>query len=117
MPYTPPAGNAVIFNFTGGVAYLPPSGNHVIFNFGSVPLPPAGTTTLRQATSGLMLEREDDPAWSMRRPAPVIGQVIPPAPSWVTVRTLRDEEDAPRVRIQLLTSFIVRPRPMTFVTA
>lgn len=33
MPYTPPAGNAVNFNFTG--AYTPPAGNAVNFQFGS----------------------------------------------------------------------------------
>jgi hypothetical protein len=35
MPYTPPAGNAVNFNFTGGT-YTPPLGNNTIFNFAGV---------------------------------------------------------------------------------
>jgi hypothetical protein len=41
MPYTPPAGNAVNFNFTG--AYSPPTGNNVIFNFGGGGPPPPGS--------------------------------------------------------------------------
>lgn len=34
MPYSPPAGNAVVFDFTSG-AYTPPTGNVVVFDFGS----------------------------------------------------------------------------------
>jgi len=39
VPYTPPAGNAVNFNFSG--AYTAPAAGSVVFNFGASPTPPS----------------------------------------------------------------------------
>ena len=60
MPYSPPAGNAALFNFTTG-AYAPPAGAAVTFNFGGGGPPPPPPpqpqlpTALRQAR-----QHEDD---------------------------------------------------------
>lgn len=56
MPYTPPAGNAVNFNFAG--PYSAPGGNHVIFNFGGTPPPPA-----LALPTGLRLALNGDDGW------------------------------------------------------
>lgn len=83
MPYTPPAGNAVGFNFTG--SYSPPGAAAVHFDFGAVPPPPptAKSTHLliAQAT-----EEEEIYYGVRRRTAPliVLTAIYPPPsrPSW-----------------------------------
>jgi len=72
MPYTPPAGNAVIFDFSG--SYTVPPGNAVIFNFGGGGPPPPQA----QLPTGLRLARiyEDDWFFSRQtRFAPIPGVV------------------------------------------
>src|SRR6478736_1552556 len=39
MPYTPPAGNSVNYNFTD-IPYVRPPAHSILFNFGAVPGPP-----------------------------------------------------------------------------
>lgn len=70
MPYTPPAGNAVLFNFSG--TYTVPAGNAVVFNFGGGGPPPPQN----QLPTGLRQARIAEDDWmfiSRRRFAPPIA--------------------------------------------
>jgi hypothetical protein len=61
VPYTPPAGNAVTFNFSG--TYVVPPGNAVIFNFGGgSPAPPQA-----QSPTGIRQARLHEEDWFFSR--------------------------------------------------
>jgi len=74
MPYTPPTGNAVTFNFTG--SYTVPPGNAVVFNFGGGG-PPPPTAQLPTGLRALQLFEEDWFFLKRNRFAPIPGPVIP----------------------------------------
>lgn len=81
MPYTPPSGHSVVFNFTAG-PYAPPGGHSVVFNFGALPTPPAGSGTGAAVVAHTQQE-EDFLYYGVRRPA---GLATPPAPVPATMR-------------------------------
>jgi hypothetical protein len=106
MPYTPPTGNAVNFNFTG--SYSAPAGNAVIFNFGgSIPPPPPGTlqkpTGLRQA----YLHEDDWYFIATRRFAPVTTA----APAPIGLR----HSGLDRFRFEEPESWLARRQEIRFV--
>jgi hypothetical protein len=72
MPYAPPAGNAVNFNFVGG--YTAPGGNAVKFAFGSVPAPSFANGKASFKTAG---DRDDDDPLARRRLTSSPGNVAP----------------------------------------
>lgn len=75
MPYTPPAGNAVNFNFSG--VYSPPAGGSVTFNFGAVPLPPVAQLPTGKAQT---LREEDWFFLGQRRVSNIIATASGPVP-------------------------------------
>lgn len=88
MPYTPPAGHAVNFDFRG--SYTGPGGHAVNFAFGSIPVAGAGGA-LRRAV-GIIDAPETDERLPIRR------RFAPPPPPTLPQRSLRwlaaPDEDA-----------------------
>lgn len=76
MPYTPPAYNAVTFNFVSAPAYVPPAYNVVIFNFGATTPPPPPSQALPRGIFVLLREQEDEPWAARRRFSPPSGAPV-----------------------------------------
>jgi hypothetical protein len=80
LPYTPPTGNAITFNFFG--SYLPPFGSYVPFQFGIIPPPPPPPPPgASQLPTGMRAAHLYDDEWFMlprRRFAPPIVAALGP---------------------------------------
>lgn len=75
MPYTPPAGNAVDFDFTD-IHYVRPPAHSIIFNFGAIPGPPFIDDQLPTARRIQLFE---EPEWQKpftRKFAPIQDVVV-----------------------------------------
>jgi hypothetical protein len=73
VPYSPPAGNAANFNFSGG-GYSPPLGSAANFPFGATPTPPSAQGPSRR--NALFFDGRRDIERVRRRFAPILA----PAP-------------------------------------
>jgi hypothetical protein len=121
MPYTPPAGNAVNFNFTT-TGYGPPPANSIIFNFGGGTGPPF---TSPQLPTGLRLAQmpTEDWQWTPRRVfAPPSGLAVlpyvPPRLSGLALAQQGVEPWMPRRRnlVYVPSPSVTTRRPWLFCT-
>lgn len=118
MPYTPPSGNAVNFNFTGTLYTVPP-GASIIFNFGGTPGPPFVDPQLPTGRKQIRVIEDDwFPYPQLRRPCAPVADAIISKP----MRALRMElyEDSfayerPLRRTIIATPpYVVGKRPIMF---
>lgn len=90
MPYAPPSGNAVNFNFTD-IPYIRPPGASIIFNFGGVPGPPFVDAQLPTGLRQHFTVEEDWFPEARRRFAPVSDIIANPMRALFGLRSTEDE--------------------------
>jgi hypothetical protein len=75
MPYTPPSGHTVNFNFTD-TPYVRPAGHSILFNFGAVPGPPFVDTQLPTGLRQHFVADEDWYPQFKRLGTPITDSII-----------------------------------------
>lgn len=115
MPYTPPLGNAVDFDFTD-IHYFRPPGRSIIFNFGAVPGPPFIDDQLPTGLRHSFLPEDDWFPEFRRKFAPISDSVIS-RPMKALFQLDVDDVDywmMPKRRILVTPPFAPGKRPILF---